>query len=523
MQAIHDLVRLAAARNPAHLAVVDDLTERRLTYRQLAEEIEAHAAGFAAAGFKPGTIVATVMPNLFEHALAILALHRLGVTPALINPRLKPEEVAGLVRHGAMAGAVMLPDAAAVGAVRAALPEGATIVTVGKGPEGTRPFADCRGNANTIPPWKSPDPEGLALVLYTSGTTGLPKGVMVPHRATDARVLYLSMQCGVVHGTHNRVIGLMPVFHAVGFYSGLLGALAFDGTYYLCSAFDPARAVESVAKNGVTLLYGSPTHLHGILSAPNFSPEAMKSVQTVIYAGAAMPGATLERLGAAFPGRKLINIYGTTEIMNGLYLPDPVGRPHVYRPGYYSNIRVGRIGGSVEDVADIGEEGELLIDATADATFLGYLNQPEVTAQKMQGGWYRTGDLTARREDGDVEVRGRVDDMIITGAENVHPYEVEATLARHPGVAEVVVLGVPDERWGEIVVACVKPGSARPGEAELDKFCKESTLANYKRPKAYVFFDEIPRNAANKVLRRALRESAGAALAKRNAPDHRSA
>jgi acyl-CoA synthetase (AMP-forming)/AMP-acid ligase II len=230
-----------------------------------------------------------------------------------------------------------------------------------------------------------------------------------------------------------------------------------------------------------------------------------------------MPGATLERLGAAFPGRKLVNIYGTTEIMNGLYMPDPVGRPHQYRPGYYSNIRVGRIGGGVDEIADIGEEGELLVDATADATFLGYLNQPEVTADKMQGGWYRTGDLTARRADGDVEVRGRVDDMIITGAENVHPYEVEATLVRHPGVSEAVVLGVPDERWGEIVVACVKAGTTPPSEADLDRFCMESTLANYKRPRAYLFFDEIPRNAANKVLRRVLRESAHAALAKRDA------
>jgi acyl-CoA synthetase (AMP-forming)/AMP-acid ligase II len=162
MQAIYDLVRLAAARNPGHIAIVDDRTDRRLTYRQLIEEIDAYAAGFGAAGIRPGKIVATVLPNLFEHALAILALHRLGAVPALINARLKPEDVAGLVRHGAMTGAVMMPDEGGVRAVTAALPQGALVVTIGTGPAGTRTLDSCRGDANAVAPWKSPDPEALA-------------------------------------------------------------------------------------------------------------------------------------------------------------------------------------------------------------------------------------------------------------------------------------------------------------------------------------------------------------------------
>lgn len=512
MQTVYDLVRLAAARRPDQVAIVDDRSERRLTYRELVQEVEAYAAGFIALELG-GKIVATVLPNLYEHALTLLALHRAGAVPAMVNPRLKPAEVAALLKQGGMAGAVTLPDEATVRALADVLPSGAPMLTVGAGPAGTRALETCRGEAKSLAPWQSADPQGLAFVLYTSGTTGLPKGVMIPHRASDARVLYVSMQCGMTHGTHNRVLGLMPLFHAVGFFSGLMGALAFDGTYYLCSAFDPVRAVETIEREGITLLYGSPTHFHGLLGAPNFSAPRMKSVQTVIYAGAAMPGPLLERVTSAFAGRPITNIYGTTEVMNALYMPAPVGRPHQYRPGFYSDVRVGRIGGSVEEVAGIGEQGELLVDATADATFLGYLNRPEATAEKMQGGWYRTGDIAIRREDGDVELHGRVDDMIITGAENVHPYEVEGTLARHPGVAEVVVVGVPDERWGEIVIACVRANAERPSEAALDRFCRDSTLANYKRPRAYLFFDEIPRNAANKVLRRVLRENAQAALA----------
>ncbi|MGH7944412.1 MAG: AMP-binding protein [Opitutaceae bacterium] len=193
MQTIHDLVRLAAARNPGQLAIVDDRTDRRLTYRQLIEEIDAYAAGFFAAGVRPGTIVATVLPNLYEHALAILSLHRLGAAPALINPRLKPEEAAGLVRQGEMNAAVMLPDEAGVRAVSGVLPRGAPLITVGPGPAGSRMLESCRADPKAIAPWRGADPNGLSLVLYTSGTTGVPKGVMVPHRATDARVLYLSV------------------------------------------------------------------------------------------------------------------------------------------------------------------------------------------------------------------------------------------------------------------------------------------------------------------------------------------
>ena len=514
-QTIYDMVRLSAQRAPDHVALVDDRTERKLTYRELIREIDAYAAGFAALGIAPGKIVATVLPNLFEHALVLLALNRLGAVPAMINARLKPSEAAGLVQQGLMAGAVLMPDETMVKAVGEVLPRGAPIVTIGKGPAGTRTLESCRVDPAAAAPWKGADPEGMALVLYTSGTTGLPKGVMVPHRATDQRVLYLSLQCGVVHGTHNRVIGLMPLFHAVGFYSGLLAALALDGTYYLCSAFDPVKAVDAIERDGITIVFGSPTHLHGLLSAPNFSAARMKAVEHVIYAGAAMPGPVVERVAKEFSGCRFTNIYGTTEVMNALYMPDPVGRPHRYRPGFWSNIRVGKIGGTVNDLAAIGEEGELLVDMFADATFLGYLHRPDATAEKVQDGWYRTGDIAIPLAGGDVELRGRVDDMIISGAENVHPHEIEALLAKHPGIAEAVVIGVPDERWGEIVVACVRPGAQKPTEEALDGYCRDSTLANYKRPRAYLFFDDIPRNAANKVLRRVLKEQAATRLAGR--------
>jgi acyl-CoA synthetase (AMP-forming)/AMP-acid ligase II len=452
------------------------------------------------------------MPNVLEHALALLACERIGALPALINPRLKPDEIAGLVAHGGLAAAIVIGDAATVDAVRGALPAGAPLIAVGEPLANTTDFATCRGVPTSLPPAPRPEPQATAYVFYTSGTTGLPKGVLLPHRCADARLLYVASQCGLVHGTHNRALGLMPLFHVVGYYSVLVATLAFNGTYHVCSAFEPAAAVDALAGNEINFLYGVPTHFHALLEAPNFAPDRVTAVETLVYAGAPMPGPLLDRVAAAFPAARITNIYGTTEVMNALYMPNPVGRPERYRPGFYSNIRVGRFGGEVDDIAGVGEEGELLVDATADATFTGYLNSPDATMDKVQNGWYRTGDIAVALGDGDVELRGRVDDMILTGGENVHPDEVEAVLLAHTAVSEVAVVGVADERWGERVVACVlADGGALDGET-LDTHCRASDLANYKRPRDYVFVDEIPKNASNKVLRRALRERAGAAL-----------
>ncbi len=167
-------------------------------------------------------------------------------------------------------------------------------------------------------------------------------------------------------------------------------------------------------------------------------------------------------------------------------------------------MRIVRPDGGVGDEVALGEEGELIVDAGADATFTGYLNRPDATAAALTDGWYRTGDVALRLADGDVELRGRVDDMIRSGAESIHPEEVEAALASHPAVADAAVIGTPDARWGEAIVACI----VARGEADwpaLDAHLMSSELAVFKRPRGYVFVDTLPRNAANKVLRRELK------------------
>ena len=500
MKTVYDLVHDAARRTPDHEAIIDTQTGHGLTYAELMAEIDGIAAGLRMRGIGPGDMVATILPNLIEHAIVLLALTRLGAVPVLINPRLKPQEIGALVTQARTAGAIAMPDAAVNAALREALPEGAPLITVGGRQDGSTDFADCRASPDALGPVPAPAPEDLAFVFHTSGTTGLPKGVMIPHRAAESRVLFVCTQCGLRHGTHNRALGLMPLMHVVGFYPVLIGTLALNGTYYAVPAFDPAAAVEAIRELGITYLFATPTHFHALVSAPEFEPRKVSSIETLVYAGAAMTGAVLDRLDAAFDAG-ITNIYGTTETMNTLYNPDPVGRPLRYRPGLWAGVRIARIGGTVDEVVDDGTEGELLADASADATFSGYLNRPDATAEKLHDGWYRTGDIFVRLDDGDLELRGRIDDMIVTGAENVHPEEVEAVLTAHAAVADAAVVGLEDERWGHKVVACIVPAGDTPTVEEIDHHCRASALANYKRPREYVFVDAVARNAAGKILR----------------------
>jgi len=509
METPFDLVRMAAERTPDHPAIVDDRTDRAPTYGELITEIEAVAAGFKARGMKPGDRIATVLPNLYEHCLALLALYRLGAVPALINARLEPVEVAELIRDGEITGAVITANPALADAVAEVLPAGAPLLSVGGGVPGAVDFADCRGDTAGLPPPLKPGEEDLASIFYTSGTTGLPKGVMIPHRNTVSRIVWLSSQAGITYGTHNRTLGLTPLSHAIGFWGNFLITLAYNGTYYVVSQFDPAAAVEQIERHAITFVFTVPTIYFAMTKANNYTPAKMASLRHVLYGGQAILPQLLDQIDAEWGGT-VTHIYGTTETMNSLYHADPVGRPATLYPGFYANVRLVRFGADSDDRVAPGEEGELIVDASADTIFTGYLNRPDATAEKLRDGWYYTGDVCRLHDNGEMDLIGRVDDVIRSGGENIHPEEVEAVLQDHPGVAEVSVVGIADDYWVQIVVACVVPaGNGVAAAADLDAHCRASSLANYKRPKGYVFTDTLPKNAANKVLRRVLRESAG--------------
>ncbi|HEX7007584.1 MAG TPA: AMP-binding protein [Alphaproteobacteria bacterium] len=506
MQTAYDLVWRAGERTPNHLALVDDRSDRKFTFRELLNEIDTVAAGLAERGVSAGTRFATVLPNLLEHALILLALQRLGAVPALVNFRLKPEEIADLIRQGEIAGALIPPAQPLVDAVAAVLPKGGVLLSAGEAMGPAEAFAQCRGAARSLPPVPRPDPEDPAFIFYTSGTTGLPKGVVLAHRVSEARITWISTQAGLRHGTHNRALGVMPLSHCIGFYGVFLTTLAYNGTIYLMSAFDPAATIDMIERHRITYFFAIPTHYHAICGAPNYAPERVASLELCLFGGVAIEKPLIERLHREWKAT-FRHIYGTTEMMNSLYNPEPLGAPATLRPGFFSRTRAVRIGGGPDDVVGPGEEGELIVDMDVAQAFSGYLNRPDATAEKVKGGWYFTGDVVVVEPSGDLTLVGRVDDMIRSGGESIHPEEVEATLTAHPAIREVSVVGVVDPHWGQIVVACVVPG-APVTASELDEHCRASTLAGFKRPRGYLFLDSLPKNAANKVLRRVLRDTA---------------
>ena len=510
MQTPYDMVRMSGERSPDQLALVDDRSDRALTYRELLAEIDAVAAGLAMHGVRRGDRIGTVLPSLFDHGVALLALQRIGAVPALINVRLKPEEVAELVREGGLAGAIIDGDPKLAAAVADALPDDPLLLAVGGAVGVAGDYATCRGTPDHLPPIPRPEREAESFIFYTSGTTGLPKAVVLAHRADEQRVVWLSTQAGLRHGTHNRSLGFMPLSHCIGFYGVFLAMLAFGGTYYVMSAFDPAAVVDTIERHRINYLFAIPTLYHAITQAPNYAPERLGSLELVLYGGGVIDRALIRHIDEHWPAT-IRHIYGTTETMCSLYHPDPVDDPYALRPGFFSRVRAVRIGGAPDDRIIPGEEGELIVDASADAVFSGYLNRPDATAEKLRDGWYYTGDIVRAEDNGDVTLLGRVDDLIRSGGENIHPEEVEATLDRCNGVAESAVVGVPDPRWGQIIVACIVPAVETLDIEGLDAHCQASALALFKRPRGYVFLDRLPKNAAGKVLRRVLRDEVAAA------------
>jgi 2-furoate---CoA ligase len=344
--------------------------------------------------------------------------------------------------------------------------------------------------------------EDISLMLYTSGTTGRPKGV--PRRHRHERAAALAHVAQNQYGRGERTLGVMPLYHTMGVRSLLAMALV-DGTFVCMPRFDAGAALRAIAAEHITNLYLVPTLYHDLLAHPAWAETDVASVVKLGFAGAPMPSALVQRLQAAFEPQLFVNHYGSSEIYTFTIEPDASRKSgSAGRAGINARIRVVKLGTLAPDqLAEVGEEGQIIAELAGDEAFEGYWNRPDVDAKALRAGWYFTGDTGYIDDDGDLFVTGRVDDMILSGGENISPVELESVLSLHPAVDEVAVAGLPDERWGQRVVAFVK--RKRPVSANaLDEHCRRSAVADFRRPRQYVFVREVPKSPVGKILRRKL-------------------
>ncbi len=481
-------------RDPNAFAIADgDLT---LTYGEWFKRISALVVHLDTLGLCSGDRLLSLMQNRWENASLHWACQLAGVVITPLNWRATPEELDhALADSGAK---VLIHDQSGSQAVaNSTVAESVTLVPL-NGENGLAQMLEESG------PEASPRAaaDDWSLMLYTSGTTSKPKGVPRRHRAERAAAIAHVAQNLYRHG--ERTLGVMPLYHTMGVRS-LLAASMIGGGFVCLPKFDVPGALDAMERHRVTNLYLVPTLYHDIVHHDAFAPECVRSVTKLGFAGASMTDGLLKKLQEAFRPDLFVNHYGSSEIYTCTIHQDAAAKPgSAGRAGVNQMIRVVPLDAdTAETAAPTGEEGQIVALMQGDEAFEGYWNRPEADAKSIRDGWYFTGDVGVFDADGDLFVTGRVDDMIITGGENVSPVEVESCLSLHEAVSEVAVVGLPDERWGSVVTAFVKRATD-VDEAALDAHCKTSGLTNFRRPRKYVFVSELPKSPVGKLLRRKL-------------------
>ncbi|MQA15222.1 MAG: AMP-binding protein [Pseudonocardiaceae bacterium] len=480
-----------------------------LSYAELGARARRLAGGLAALGVRPGDRVMVVTANRPECFLVDHGLAAGGFVRVAVSYRLHPGEVAHIARDCEPKAVVV--DRERAEAVAAALATTGLSVVVVAFDDDAPVAVDARlSELFAHPEAESPpvEPEALAWLPYTSGTTGEPKGVMLSHRSLLACFRNLQVELPPVE-TGDVVLHVAPLTHL----SGYLGhAYAIRGASQVAlPEFTPEATLGAIGEYGATVLPLVPTMLNMMLPLLESHRWDVESLHTVLYAGSAMSPDRLARAVTCL-GEVFVQAYGLTEIpfplvalSKAAHRFDPDGPPPARlasagRPNPFVEIRLRRPDGT--DAAD-GEEGE--IQARTDTTMLGYWNRPEATAEMLlDDGWAATGDV-GRMQDGYLHVVDRKKDMIVSGGFNVFPGEIENAISTLDGVAEVAVVGVPDERWGESIRAVVVVRDGQPvTEDDIDRACRER-IAAYKRPRSVDFVAELPKTGTGKIQRHQLR------------------
>ena len=511
-------LELSAHRYPDAEAIITPDTG--YTYRQWNSRVNSVARALLETGLRPGDRIAICAANGEAPATTYFALHKMGAVAVWLNARWKRETLAYAMRESA--AKAVLCDAGTYGEVSGALSlceraQAASIISIYTGP-GYMPagsgtvlsYETLAGSPTDAAPAVPRRIDETATVLYTSGTTGRPKGVCRSCRSDYYAALAIILE----HGWRRfeRILGIMPLYHTMGLHT-LISMVLLNGACLLMPHFDAAEVCKLIAARRITALYLVPTVFYDLVQHLDSKGE-IRPVSRLAFAGAPMPVSLVERCREAFRPHIFVNHYGCTEMLAIAVNPFLDRKPaSAGRPALHSRVRIvtadrNREVSPGETVAP-GETGEIIVDASSPQAFTGYLLNPAAYARAVREGWYFTGDLGFHDDEGDLYLAGRVDDMIISGGENIYPGEVEEVLLSHPLVKEAAVVGLPHERWGQMVTAFIVPeADHRLDAAMLERFCRENpSLARYQRPRRFIFVREIPKSATGKVLYQLLRKS----------------
>jgi acyl-CoA synthetase (AMP-forming)/AMP-acid ligase II len=475
------------------------------TYGEMAQRVAALAGGLSERGIGRDDVVALLSYNCPEFLETIFAANYLGAIAMPINWRLAAPEVRYILEHSG-ARALMCDGALldlANDATKGCEP---TLVRACYSPRpvgGWVPFDELHVARSSVSR-SAASADDIHRLMYTSGTTGRPKGVMITH----ANLAWKNLAHIVEFGFTSDDLGLAcgPLYHVGALDLTTTSLIAAGATTIIHAAFDAARVVDELERSRVTTVWLAPAMVNAIMALPGIETRDLSSVRVVINGGEKMPIPLIERIQRTFPSAWFADAYGLTETVSGDTFLDrdsivsklgSVGRPCLYLE---------------LDIWDddgrglpAGEHGEIVLRGPK--VFRGYWRDPEATASAFAGGWFHTGDIGVRDDDGYVFIVDRLKDMIVSGGENIASSEIERVLYEHDSVLEAAVVGRPDARWGEVPVAFVvlREGETTPADELLGR-CSQQ-LARFKVPKEIHFLDALPRNPSGKVLKRELREA----------------
>ena len=509
------MLRRAAERFGAALALDDEGV--RFSFAELAAEAERAARAFLAVGLRPGDRAAIWAPNLWEWVVAALGIHSAGGVLVPLNTRYKAAEAGYILRksrarvlctmgeflgtsYADSLGGEDLPDLERVVAFRGASKRGeawADFLAAGE----RVAASEARARADAVAPGD------LCDLLFTSGTTGNPKGVMTAH-GQNMRVFDVwSRGVGIREG--DRYLIVNPFFHSFGYKGGWLTCLVRGAAAIPMQVFDAAKALERIARERITLLPGPPTIYQTLLAHPERAKHDLSSLRLAVTGAAPVPVELVKRMRSELGFESVITAYGLTETCGVVSMCQPEDDAETISTTSGRALPDTEVRCVDEDgkEAPRGAPGEIVVRGYN--VMRGYFEDPAETAKAIDAeGWLHTGDIGVMDERGYLRITDRIKDMFITGGFNCYPAEIENLIYRHPGVAQVAVIGIPDERMGEVGMAFVVP---RPGAtlepADLIAWCR-GEMANFKAPRRVEIVSALPTNASGKVLKYELRQRA---------------